>query len=87
MSTLDTHTTVLVHAMRKMSRDSKIIATILILLGSGLIFLMTIAVAGSSHNLSHKSRYESLAWGIGALVAGAVLLVMVWLPWRRILNR
>jgi uncharacterized membrane-anchored protein len=65
----------------------KIIATIIITLVAGLVVLLAIAVAGSSHNIAAESRKESMTWGIAALVAGPVFIVMLWLPWRRILNR
>jgi hypothetical protein len=70
-----------------MSTTLKIIATLIIFLVTGFMVLLAVAVAGSSNNISVESRKESVTWGIAALIAGPVLIVLVWLSWTRILNQ
>ena len=69
-----------------MSKILKIIATLIIVLTAGFVMLLAVAIAGSSQSISEESRKESVAWGIVALCAGPVLIVLVWLPWRRLLK-
>ena len=70
-----------------MSTTLKIIATLIIFLVTGFMVLLAVAVAGSSNNISVESRKESVTWGIAALIAGPVPIVLVWLSWTRILNQ
>jgi hypothetical protein len=65
----------------------KIILTILIILVAGFIFLAGLAGAASSHNISMSARENGIIIGFVALFIGLILIVLLWLPWKKIYNR
>lgn len=65
----------------------KIIFTILIVIVAGFIFLAGLAGAASSHNISMSARETGIIRGFVALFIGIILIVLIWLPWKKIYNR
>jgi uncharacterized membrane protein YidH (DUF202 family) len=60
----------------------KISGTILIIVAVGLKFILSIAIAGSSHNISITDRENSIDTTKIALVVGLILIIAIWLPWK-----
>ena len=65
----------------------KIIATVLIILAVGLLFLIGVAMASSSHNISMTSREDAIETADMALVVGPILILAIWLPWKRLFKK
>ena len=64
----------------------KISGTILIIVAVGLKFILSIAIAGSSHNISMTDRENSIDTAKVVLVVGLILIIAIWLPWKSMLN-
>jgi uncharacterized membrane protein YidH (DUF202 family) len=65
----------------------KIIGTVLIILAVGLLFLLAVAIASSSHNISMASRESSVEKANIALVVGSILILAIWFPWKRLFKK
>lgn len=65
----------------------KIILSILVILVAGFIFLAGLAGAASSHNISMGARESGIIIGFVALFIGLILIVLIWLLWKKIYNR
>ena len=71
----------------KNSKIIKILLTIVILVVAGLVLLMSVAIAGSSHNISSESRDNATTNGFLAIGLGLVLIILLWIPWGQVTNR
>ena len=65
----------------------KIIGTVLIILAVGLLYLLGVAVASSSHNISIASRDSAIEKVDIALVVGPILILAIWFPWKRLFKK
>jgi hypothetical protein len=64
----------------------KIIGTILILLAIAFYFIIGISIASSSHNISMVDRENAIIKSKTVLIIGIILIIAVWLPWKKILK-
>lgn len=51
------------------------------------VCLMSVAIAASSHNISSEDREAAMVHAYIALIVGPILIISIWLPWKKILNR
>jgi ABC-type nickel/cobalt efflux system permease component RcnA len=61
----------------------KIIASSLIVSGIFALYIIGIAVSASSHNISMKNRESAIQNGNIALILDPILIVCIWLPWKK----
>jgi hypothetical protein len=61
----------------------QIIGTVLIVFAIIIVFLVGIAVAGSSHNIAETTRESYLMYPKIALVIGATIVFSIWFPWKK----
>jgi len=47
------------------------------------IYLMSIAIASSSHNISMTDRNDAVRNGYIAFILGPILILCIWLPWKK----
>jgi uncharacterized membrane protein YidH (DUF202 family) len=73
--------------LQKMKHVIKISGTILIIVAVGLKFILSIAIAGSSHKISIIDRENSIDTAKIALVVGLILIIAIWLPWKSMVNQ
>ncbi|WP_028982444.1 hypothetical protein [Sporocytophaga myxococcoides] len=69
-----------------MKKAFKIIVTIIIVLYIPFSFLLDTAIGASSHNIPFKSREDAERHLYISLVVGVIFIILIWLPWKRILN-
>jgi hypothetical protein len=63
----------------------KIIGTLIIVAVAGFEFIVGIAVAASSHDISLEARENAVTEGEIAVVLGIVLIVAIWVPWKKLI--
>lgn len=65
----------------------KIIGTVLIAFYVIACYVMGMAIAGSSHNISVNSRETAIQNENVALIVGPIIIVCIWLPWKKWFNK
>jgi hypothetical protein len=65
----------------------KIIGTVLIAFYVIVCYIMGIAIASSSHNISMSSRENAIQNGNIAIIVGPITMVCIWLPWTKWLSK
>ena len=65
----------------------KIIGTVLIVLYVGYKFILSFAVSSSSHNIPITDREKFWNNFEVDFVVGAILIIAIWLNWKKIFNR
>ena len=58
-----------------------------IILGTGLMFMISLDVNNPDYNLSPEYQAGCRRNAIESLVGGAILVVAIWLPWKKILKK
>lgn len=61
----------------------QIIATVLIVFVIIIVFLLGIAVAGSSHNIAESTREDYVMYPKIAFVIGIITIISIWFPWKK----
>ncbi len=65
----------------------RIILSIAIVVITGLVFIVFVSIAATSHNISAESRDDAIIRGFLTIGLGIVFVVMVWVPWRQIIKK
>lgn len=61
--------------------------TVAILVVAGFVFLISVAIAGSSHNISSESRDNAMTRGFLTIGLSIALVAVIWIPWGQIIKR
>ena len=72
---------------KKVKLTLKIIGTILTVLIIAFYFIIGISIASSSHNITTLDREGAISESKIALAIGLIVIMTIWLPWKRILKR
>ena len=65
----------------------KTLFTVVTLIVAAFIFLVSVSIAGSSHNISAESRDNAMTRGFLAIGFSIALVVLIWIPWGEIIKR
>ena len=64
----------------------KFLVTVVIIIVAGLLFIIGVAIAGSSHNVSSGARDFAMNRGVISVIVGIIIIIAIWIPWKRILK-
>jgi xanthine/uracil permease len=65
----------------------KIFTTIFIAIITGLSFIVFISIAATSHKISDDSRDNAETRAFLSLIVGVLIIISIWIPWKRIINK
>lgn len=65
----------------------RVLATVVIVLGTALMFMISLDVSNPAYDLSPEYQESCRQNAIWSLFSGAILIVAIWLPWKSILKR
>ena len=72
--------------MKKLTIILKTIASVLIVFGMIAVYIMSFAIASSSHNIPDTDRSQAVSNGHLAIILGTIIIVCIWLPWTKWFN-
>ena len=69
--------------MKNLTIIIKTIFSVLIVFVIIAINFMSVAIAGSSHNITDNDRSQAIFNGRLAIILGPIFIVCLWLPWTK----